>query len=234
MRRSVLNTFAAIAILALTISDGNEKEGPENEPVIAEAMSELKVIEDELVPLTAGISEDDVVDTKEPEGEKKEPEEGEEINKEMPESPEQQEAVEQSDATPKPIVSEEVEEVFGANDLGNGVFGYYSDVSASELISKVNEIRGSTMLLASTELDKVARDRALTCVKDFGHDGMQTFGECLAKGQGDANTVVVSWNASDYHRKLMCDPAYTQVGAACLWYDGGNGSMQSIWVLVLN
>ena len=118
-------------------------------------------------------------------------------------------------------------------DLGGGVCGYYDEEASASLLAQINVMRGDIGAL-SAELNDIARRRALSCVKSFSHDGMETAGECMAIGQADAVGVITSWYASDEHRTYVSDPAYTQAGAACIRYDKGNGEIQTIWVLVLN
>lgn len=140
--------------------------------------------------------------------------------------------------TPVPVEAEPVDTTSQSNleDLGGGVRGYYDEEAASTLLAQINVMRsGSKETPAlSAELNDVARRRALSCVKDFSHNGMETASECMAIGQQDAAAVITSWYASDDHRTFISDPAYTQAGAACIKYDKGNGQMQTIWVLVLN
>lgn len=119
-----------------------------------------------------------------------------------------------------------------ANRLADGVYGYYHDDAAMLLFAGVN--RGRSGFELSGTLHEIAKDRALDCVGDFSHDDMLTFGECIAKGQADAEEAIASWNASEYHRDLLFSPMYTEGGSSCLWYDSGNGNMKSIWVMVLN
>lgn len=121
-------------------------------------------------------------------------------------------------------------------DLGGGVCGYYDEEASEALLAQINTMRSGAPSAGtlSAELNDIARRRALSCVKEFSHNGMETASECIAIGQADAAGVVTSWYASDDHRTYMSDPAYTQAGAACIRYDKGNGQMQTIWVLVLN
>ena len=119
-----------------------------------------------------------------------------------------------------------------ANRLADGVYGYYRDDAAMLLFAGVN--RGRSGFELSGTLHEIAKDRALDCVGDFSHDDMLTFGECIAKGQADAEEAIASWNASEYHRDLLFSSMYTEGGSSCLWYDSGNGNMKSIWVMVLN
>ncbi len=57
----------------------------------------------------------------------------------------------------------------------------------------------------------------------------------MAKGYKDAGSVSSAWMESGTHDPAMCDYRYTQGGTACLWYDeDGNGTMNYIWVLVLD
>ncbi len=119
-----------------------------------------------------------------------------------------------------------------AYKLADGVYGYYSDTSAMLLFSKVNQGRPGFELDGT--LHEVARERALDCAGDFSHDDMRTSGECIAKGQADADAAMAAWNASDYHRDLLINPMYTEGGSSCLWYDAGNGNMKSIWVMVMD
>ena len=119
-----------------------------------------------------------------------------------------------------------------AYKLADGVYGYYNDASAMLLFSEVNHGRPGFELDGT--LHEVARERALDCAGDFSHDDMRTSGECIAKGQADASAAIAAWNASDYHRNLLINPMYTEGGSSCLWYDAGNGNMESIWVMVLD
>lgn len=119
-----------------------------------------------------------------------------------------------------------------AYKLADGVYGYYIDDAAMLLFSGVN--RGRSGFELNGTLHEVARKRALDCAGDFSHDEMRTSGECIAKGQTDAEGAIAAWNASEYHRDLLINPMYTEGGSACLWYDSGNGNMKSIWVMVLN
>lgn len=119
-----------------------------------------------------------------------------------------------------------------ANRLADGVYGYYRDDAAMLLFAGVN--RGRSGFELSGTLHEIAKERALDCADDFSHDDMRTFGECIAKGQADAEEAIASWNASEYHRDLLLSPMYTEGGSSCLWYDSGNGNMKSIWVMVLN
>ena len=119
-----------------------------------------------------------------------------------------------------------------AYKLADGVYGYYNDASAMLLFSEVNH--GIPGFELDGTLHEVARERALDCAGDFSHDDMRTSGECIAKGQADASAAIAAWNASDYHRNLLINPMYTEGGSSCLWYDSGNGNMESIWVMVLD
>lgn len=217
MKKSILKTGAVIAGLALVIGIGNNHKGPVVETAAVPETEGIKTIEDEAVPLAANVNENVAISQEEKEYESP-----------SVVSPAQISEEEQPTAENTPSKSMKVV------DLGNGIYGYYDDAASAALLAKVNEVRGDAAQELSPELDSVARERALACVSDFSHNGMQTSGECLAKGQKDAETVVSSWNASDYHRDLICNTSYTQGGAACLWYDSGNGVMESVWVLVLN
>lgn len=86
----------------------------------------------------------------------------------------------------------------------------------------------------SGTLNDIAKRRALSCVKNFGHNGMEIAGECMARGQKTAAGAAASWKASAEHRMYIGDPSYAQAGTACLRYAQGDGSLQTIWVLVLN
>lgn len=121
-------------------------------------------------------------------------------------------------------------------NLGGGIYGYYDEQASAALLSQINKMRtGAAGVGAlSGELNDIAEKRALSCIKDFSHNGMETAGECMAIGQADAAGVLTSWYASDDHRTYVSDPAYTQAGTACIRYDKGNGEIQTIWVLVLN
>lgn len=121
-------------------------------------------------------------------------------------------------------------------NLGGGIYGYYDEQASAALLSQINKMRtGAAGVGAlSGELNDIAEKRALSCIKDFSHNGMETAGECMAIGQADAAGVITSWYASDDHRTYVSDPAYTQAGTACIRYDKGNGELQTIWVLVLN
>lgn len=121
-------------------------------------------------------------------------------------------------------------------NLGGGIYGYYDEQASAALLSQINKMRtGAAGVGAlSGELNDIAEKRALSCIKDFSHNGMETAGECMAIGQADAAGVITSWYASDDHRTYVSDPAYTQAGTACIRYDKGNGEIQTIWVLVLN
>ena len=119
-----------------------------------------------------------------------------------------------------------------AYKLADGVYGYYNDASAMLLFSEVN--RGRTGVELDGTLHEIAKERALGCAGDFSHDDMCTSGECIAKGQADADAAIAAWYASDYHRDLLINPVYTEGGSACLWYDAGDGNMKSIWVMVLD
>ena len=119
-----------------------------------------------------------------------------------------------------------------AYELSNGVYGYYNDAAAMLLFSRVN--RGRPGFEFDGTLHEIAKERALDCAGDFSHDDMRTSGECIAKGQADADAAIAAWNASDYHRDLLINPMYTEGGSSCLWYDAGNGNMKSIWVMVMD
>lgn len=119
-----------------------------------------------------------------------------------------------------------------AYKLTDGIYGYYSDDAAMLLFLEVN--RGRPGFELDGTLHEIARERALDCAGDFSHDDMRTSGECIAKGQADADTAIAAWNASEYHRDLLFNPMYTEGGCSCLWYDAGNGNMKSVWVMVLD
>lgn len=123
-----------------------------------------------------------------------------------------------------------------AEDLGNGIYGYYDEQASLALLTQINKMRTEAAGVSALtgELNDIAEKRALSCIKDFSHNGMETAGECMAIGQADAAGVITSWYASDDHRTYVSDPAYTQAGTACIRYDKGNGEIQTIWVLVLN
>ena len=119
-----------------------------------------------------------------------------------------------------------------AVNLGDGIYGYYDDAMAKSLFEGVNQIRiGCTL---EETLNETAKSRALDCAGNFSHNEMVTDSECIAKGQQSADGAVKAWNASSYHRSLLIDPMYLEGGTACLWYDSGDGTMQPIWVLVLD
>lgn len=122
---------------------------------------------------------------------------------------------------------------FPLTDLGNGIYGYVDEQAASALLTEVNGMRGAAPALSGT-LNDIAKRRALSCVKSFDHNGMETAGECMARGQKTAAGAAASWEASAEHRMYIGDPSYTQAGTACIRYDQGNGSLQTIWILVLN
>lgn len=122
---------------------------------------------------------------------------------------------------------------FPLTDLGNGIYGYVDEQAASSLLTEVNGMRGEAPALSET-LNDIARRRALSCINSFSHNGMETAGECMARGQKDAAGVAASWKASADHRMYIGDPAYTQAGTACIRYAQADGSLQTIWVLVLN
>ena len=231
MKKSILKTGAVIAGLALVIGIGNNHKGPVVETAAVPETEGIKTIEDEAVPLAANLNQNAAI--------------SQEANEEVAKGLTTEEMISET-KSPSVVSTEQVSEEeqptaegtpsksMKVVDLGNGIYGYYDDAASAELLTKVNEVRGKVAQVLSPELDSVARERALACISDFSHNGMMTSSECLAKGQKDVATVVSSWNASDYHRDLICNTSYTQGGAACLWYDSGNGVMKSVWVLVLN
>ena len=133
-------------------------------------------------------------------------------------------------------VKNEVKTESKYSDLGGGVYGYYDEKAAEELIAQVNILRisGQSAPALNAELNDVAKKRALACVNDFSHNGMETAAECIAVGQKDAAAVVAAWYASDVHRGYISDAIYSQAGAACICYEKSDGQMQTVWVLVLN
>ncbi len=134
------------------------------------------------------------------------------------------------------VAKAEVKAQSNYSDLGGGVYGYYDDKAAEELIAQVNIMRisGQSAAALKAELNDVAKKRALACVNDFSHNGMETAAECMAVGQKDAAAVVTAWYASDVHRAYISDAAYSRAGAACICYEKSDGQMQTVWVLVLN
>lgn len=119
-----------------------------------------------------------------------------------------------------------------AYEISDGIYGYYNDAAAMLLFSEVNRTRPGFELDGT--LHELAKERALVCAKNFGHDDMDTSGECIATGQETADDAIAAWNASADHRNLLMNPMNTEGGAACLWYDAGDGNMKSVWVMVLN
>ena len=262
MRKSVLGVCTTVAVLALLFYEKNYL--PESDEVtIYESLSvgaadlqeetasevtgyefvkaaempvekKVIIIEDEAVPLAAAPIEGGEVGPIQKENEKTESE-----------PPKAEKAETESAAVEKAAPQKEKAAVFAAavqdkentlEDLGGGIRGYYDDEASVNLLSQINIMRtgGSGAGALSAELNDIARKRALACVKDFSHNGMETAGECMAIGQMDAAGVITSWYASDDHRTYISDPAYTKAGTACIRYDKGNGQMQSLWVLVLN
>lgn len=122
---------------------------------------------------------------------------------------------------------------FPLTDLGNGIYGYVDEQAALSLLTEVNGMRGEAPALSGS-LNDIAKRRALSCIQSFSHNGMETAGECMARGQKDAAGAAASWKASAEHRMYIGDPAYTQAGTVCIRYAQADGSLQTIWVLVLN
>lgn len=246
MRKSVLGLSAAVAALALlmggmntvpeTTEEGTYKTGEakavtypgESEHELVKAAEfpkegDMIIIEDEGVPLAASLPEAEPKAVEAKEAEAIEP------------------VVIKPEETAKPVEPQVAETTAAEQktdlpDLGGGVHGYYDDEAAEALLAQINIMRdsGKATSALSAELNDVARRRALTCVKDFSHNGMETSAECMAVGQQDAAAVVTSWYASDEHRSYISDQAYTQAGVACIRYDKGGGELQTIWILVLN
>lgn len=239
MRKSVLGLSAAVVVLALFVGSMNTapettEEGTyatgeakavtysgESEHELVKAAEfpmegDMVIIEDEGVPLAASIPKAEEKAVKEIEIKAKEP------------------VVIKPEETAKPAATEEKQSELP--DLGGGVYGYYDEEAAETLLAQINIMRagGNETLAFSADLNDVAKSRALSCVKDFSHNGMETSAECMAIGQQDAAAVVTSWYASDEHRSYISDSAYTQAGAACIRYDNGGGKLQTIWILVLN
>lgn len=119
-----------------------------------------------------------------------------------------------------------------AYKLSDGVYGYYSDAAAMLLFSKVNDGRPGFELDGT--LHEAARERALESAGDFSGDDGSASGECIARGQTDADAAIAAWNASEYHRNLLINPMYTEGGCSCLWYDSGDGNMKPVWVMILD
>lgn len=246
MRKSILGLSAAVVVLALFVGGMNTapettEEGAyttgeakavsysvESEHELVKAAEfpvegDMIIIEDEGVPLAASIPKAKARAVKVAEEEVTEP------------------AVIKPEETAKPIAEKNVKDASEEKqsefpDLGGGVYGYYDEDAAETLLAQINIMRagGNEALALSADLSDVARSRALSCVKDFSHNGMQTSAECMAIGQQDAAAVVTSWYASDEHRSYISDSSYTQAGAACIRYDNGGGKLQTIWILVLN
>lgn len=243
MRKSVLGLSAAVVALALlvggmntvpeTTEEGSYRTGEakavtylqESEHELVKAAEfpmegDMVIIEDEGVPLAASIPKEK---TKAAEPVAAKPSQTEPVETAIP-------VEKKIAATPAPEESSEF------SDLGGGVYGYYDLEAAETLLAQINVMRagGNGTLALSDDLNDVARSRALSCVKDLSHNGMETSAECIAIGQQDAAAVVTSWYASDEHRSYISDSAYTQAGTACIRYDNGGGKLQTIWILVLN
>lgn len=73
------------------------------------------------------------------------------------------------------------------------------------------------------------------CVYSYSNDRLYTEDECWVKGYKDARSVSSAWMESADHRWSSTEYRYTNSGTACLWYDeGGNGTMNYLWVLTLD
>lgn len=255
MKKSILGLFVTVAVLALLFCEKNyipEEEAYIYQAKMAErvndsAESELSSDEEEFESASFWESEHEIVKAAEF------PQEGNMIIIEDEDVPlaalpvkkaevqpekKAEVQVQKEDTVTVPAKAEPMDSEVQSNleDLGGGVRGYYDDDAAEILLGQINTLRSSakeTPVLAA-ELNDVARRRALSCIKDFSHNGMETASECMAIGQQTPASVITSWYASDDHRTFISDPAYTQAGAACIRYDKGNGQMQTIWVLVLN
>lgn len=260
MRKSILGVCTTVAVLALLFYEKNYLPEPAemntyetlavrdvtdlqkeaafevtgHEVVKAAEMpveKEVVIIEDEAVPLAAApVPERD--EMMEPSSEPKEAEKTEPVSV----SPKSQEPAIEKAKTAAPAEASKEDTESPVEDLGGGIRGYYDEEASANLLSRINTMRtgvsGAGAL--SAELNDIARKRALACVRDFSHNGMETDGECMAIGQMDAEGVVTSWYASDDHRTYISDPAYTQAGTACIRYEKADGQIQTLWVLVLN
>ena len=253
MKKSILFTCAFVIVLSLIVGDRFllklDSSGSENQTEMAAGaeapVSGLVTIEDEAVPLAATVSEAVIEDAAEAEGE--------EVEKAVAGVQREFNAEQSGEVEiPSCLLGGDHNNVWTdcgdykvmkcsgcgqetgnkATNLGNGVFGYYDDAAAALLFNRTNDVRIGCELQGG--LDDMARERALACASDFSHSDMQTAGECIAKGQSDADAVMDAWKTSEYHRNLLIDPIYLDGGTACLWYDAGDGNMQSIWVLVMD
>ncbi len=109
---------------------------------------------------------------------------------------------------------------------------------SSEALSHVNEARvaaGLSPLTYNASLGEAAKLRAAEQSILFSHtrpDGSSAttaygsggaFGECLAKGQTSAYSVVASWKTSSAHWETLMGSQYTQ--AAIAYYVDSSGTM---------
>lgn len=252
MRKSIIATTAAVAALTLVIGDrgipfgkesGPDIESARNAETVTEPQNGMIVIEEERVPLAAGIDEAAEGNV-------------EEVSKETPanESEEQMSAgtEEKTVEVPSCLIDGEHNTVWTdlgdyrvlkcadcKQEIGNraeiiadGVYGYYDDAAAALLFSRVNDMRTGCIL--SDDLGDIASQRALEYAKNTDPGKMRTKAECIAIGQGDADSALAVWSGSDSYSNYLIDPVYTEGGCACLWYDAGEGKLQPIWILALN
>ena len=234
MKKSILGIALVVVVLALLLGEKNYLSQKEDEGLyyasIIEEVTYPQEISEEMV-LPAQFPEEGMTivieDTQVP------------LAATVPEENKQEESVTvkaQTSKVPVGVSKTEMKTESRYSDLGGGVYGYYDEKAAEELIAQVNVMRlsGQSTSALNAELNDVAKKRALACVNDFSHNGMETAAECMAVGQKDAAAVVTAWYASDVHRGYISDAIYSQAGAACICYEKSDGQMQTVWVLVLN
>lgn len=237
MRKSILGTTVMVAALAVAFSDGSMVKDINTTGVVrnvpkteqAAAVPEFKVIEEEAVPLSNAPVKEDGAESSVPS------EEEEPVKEEQSIQAAEEETIEKAEQTvEKEREEKEADNEKAKENAGEEKAAGYDRSAAKALVDEVNALRVKEALVLSKELDQVAEQRAASCRENLNHAGMETMGECIARGQSSQTEVVTAWKDSEYHNALMCDTGYTKAGAACLRYEDENGCQQTIWVMVLD
>lgn len=105
--------------------------------------------------------------------------------------------------------------------------------SAYQVMNLVNQERGNAglnELKMDADLMEAAMQRAAELVFSFSHTrpsgqscftvSDKAFGENIAAGYWDADSVMNGWMNSEGHRANILREYYTSIGVGCFWYDG--------------
>ena len=120
--------------------------------------------------------------------------------------------------------------VAGSPKQVTGKEDYSSAYQVMNLVNQERRNAGLNELKMDADLMEAAMQRAAELVFSFSHTrpsgqscftvSDKAFGENIAAGYWDADSVMNGWMNSEGHRANILREYYTSIGVGCFWYDG--------------